>query len=71
MTSFITIIDDSLNNDKPNSVIIFEGEKIFDGRDISPEKVIDLLELGKYVESILYRKVKTADLENWEEWLYD
>ena len=71
MTTNIYVIDDSLNNNKPNTVVVFEGEKVFDGRDISPEGVLDLLELGQLVENILYKKGKTADLEGWEDLIYD
>ena len=70
MTTNIYVIDDFLNNNKPNTVVVFEGEKVFDGRDISPEGVIDLLELGQLVENIFYKKGKTADLEDWEGFLY-
>ena len=70
MTTNIYVIDDSLNNNKPNTVVVFEGEKVFDGRDISPEGVIDLLELGQLVEKIFYQKAKTADLESWEDFIY-
>lgn len=70
MTTNIYVIDDSLNNNKPNTVVVFEGEKVFDGRDISPEGVLDLLELGQLVENIFYKKAKTADLESWEDFIY-
>ena len=70
MTTNIYVIDDSLNNNKPNTVVVFEGEKVFDGRDISPEEVLDLLELGQLVEKIFYQKAKTADLESWEDLIY-
>ena len=71
MTTNIYVIDDSLNNNKPNTVVVFEGEKVFDGRDISPEGVIDLLELGQLAENIFYKKAKTADLEDWEDFIYE
>ena len=71
MTTNIYVIDDSLNNNKPNTVVVFEGEKVFDGRDISPEGVIYLLELGQIVENIFYKKGKTADLESWEDFIYE
>lgn len=70
MTTNIYVIDDSLNNDKPNTVVVFEGEQVFSGRDASPSDIIELLELGQLAENIFYKKAKTADLEDWENAIY-
>ena len=70
MSTNIYVIDDSLNNDKPNTVVVFEGEQVFNGRDASPTDIIELLELGQLAENIFYKKAKTADLEDWENAIY-
>lgn len=70
MTKLIHVLDDSLNNTKPNTVVVFEGELIFSGREVTPLNVIELLESGRYAESWTYQKVKTQDLEDWKEVIY-
>ena len=70
MSTNIYVIDDSLNNSRPNTVVVFEGEQIFSGREASPSDIIELIELGQLAENIFYKKVKTADLEDWENTIY-
>ena len=70
MTTNIYVIDDSLNNSRPNTVVVFEGEQVFSGREASPTDIIELLELGQLAENIFYKKAKTADLEDWKGFLY-
>lgn len=70
MTKLVHVLDDSLNNTEPNTVVVFEGELVYSGRVVKPLDVIHLLELGKYAETITYQKVNTQDLEDWREVLY-